>query len=150
MVRLMSHTFSRHRGSTHCEYEILPGHQLALRVKGVLTSETHQQIAADLDRIAKGMLARSMSVDLRYSAIAMTEAEVIKTPEALSLAVRALPIAIVTGPGVAEMYRELAWVSAKLGLLRGAFLDLDQARAWAAGKESLALYFRTPEAARSS
>ncbi len=137
-------------GAAICEYEFAR-RQVKLRVAGPLTSSVATAIAKDVSRLGEGVLAKSIYLDCRAAAIALTFSQMCAMPESLSPTLRLLPIAIVPPPGSVEMYREFAWEMARIGLLRGIFPEEpEQAQAWAFQKATpaLALHCRIQEAAR--
>jgi hypothetical protein len=146
----MRNTFRHRRAAAIFGFDICSGRQVVVSVAGPVTPSVLRALGADVDRVASGVLAKSIVVDWTRAAIAVSYEELVASPATLSLPVRVLPIAIVPASGLRETFRELAWEHAKLGLVRGVFAAQDTAQDWAHRSESLALlqHCRIPESAR--
>jgi hypothetical protein len=143
------HTFQRNHEAAQCEFGFGESRQVIVRVTGVLTPTSAGLVAAQLDRIASGVLAKAVLVDLSKALVALSEEQLNATPQTLPYATRVLPIAILPPPGVMELFKEHSWHAAKLGLLRGAFAEPGQAQEWLGRKAAArGLYSRTPVFAR--
>ncbi len=131
----MANTFRHYRGAAIFDIE-LASRQLILRVTGPLTAGVVVYIANDVDRIAKGMLARSIVLDYSRAAVAVSVEEMHAGPRILSPEIRSLPVALVPPAGLEELFREFAYEAAMSGLVRGVFpVESAPARAWALQKE---------------
>jgi hypothetical protein len=144
---MTANTFRRLRGGLVCDYT-LEKRQLRLRLSGPMTPGVMPQIANDLNRIGDGALTRSIVLDLRSAAVALTYEQLLEAPERLVPALRLQPVAIVCPPATTELFREYAWATAKLGLLRGVFPVQGPAEEWAGLQGRSGLRFRTEESAR--
>lgn len=126
----------------------LKARQAQVKVSGLLTDRNIGTVLSDVDRIARGALVRSISIDMSGAVVAMTWPAMVAAPLKLSQEVRELPIALAVPPLVSEIFYEHAWVLAKLGYLRGVFpANPLQAQDWA-GLKAEARSFRIPVSAR--
>lgn len=145
----MRNPFKRTRGSADCTFGFGLRQQVMLEVSGILTLESVVMVAADVERIAYGVQAKSIVIDLRNSLVALSYEELNCSPELLSPAIRNLPIALIAPSGASELLREHAWWAAQEGLLRGVFQEVREGHHWAHEKERRCdLYSRTPTPAK--
>lgn len=146
----MTNAFERKHGAAIARYEFGPARHVRLTVRGPVTPSVLSALAVDLERIALGVLAQSILTDYSRAALAVTYEQMVQAPARYSLAMQALPIAIVTAIPVRELFSEYAWAMAKLGLLRGVFGAPDSADSWVRKKATpaLALHCRIQESAR--
>jgi hypothetical protein len=134
----MANSFRIRRGAAILHFT-LDRRQLQLRVTGLLTPAFFDETVDDIDRVARGALVKSIVLDYSAAVLAISSQTLRDGRLRLSPRVRALPIALVPPAVSFGEFREIAYLAATDGLVRGVFPgeELAQAQDWALRKEDV-------------
>ena len=143
-------TIRRLYGDTQIDYRTLSG-QVIAEVRGVVSAKVLGDFVLDMLPIVAQTQALSMVVELRQADVTATLSEICANPSRVPQGMSHLPICTVVRNDAWSLFRGHAWAAAKAGLIRGVFVDQEEARQWAHRHQPnhlIRLCSQTPESAR--